>query len=428
MKGPGSIKSKAVYFRANFLNLALIALLFISTNSCKKAENNTIELVFTSWRIDDVEEMNRINAQFTAQNPNITVKFYSPGDINYDSVTISNLSKGVGADLIFLWSYDRGRALYDAGYLADLTPVVPNLNAYPKTPLAAWTTETGITYGSPSVGVTHGVYYNKSLFSKYQIQEPTNWTEFLAACEILKTNGETVIAQGAGGTGWTLNRVIYCGLGANFYGGETARQALINGTKKLTDANFIDAFNMVNSLKKYFPTGYETLDYEGARDLFAAGKAAIFIGGSWEISLFNERGLNSTNLGWFAPPLKNAGDKLQYCFQVDAGIGVNKQSKNYDAAITYLKWLSGIEYGHDIMNELPGFFSYTPGAFRVTNLLAQEMFDASKNATLTVRLMDEKLSASSPTGDAIMSEGLRQMILGILTPEQAAAYVQSRLK
>ena len=428
MKGPGNNKSKAVHFRANFLNLALIALLFISTNSCKKAENNTIELVFTSWRIDDVEEMNRINAQFTAQNPNITVKFYSPGDINYDSVTISNLSKGVGADLIFLWSYDRGRALYDAGYLADLTPVVPNLNAYPKTPLAAWTTETGITYGSPSVGVTHGVYYNKSLFSKYQIQEPTNWTEFLAACEILKANGETVIAQGAGGTGWTLNRVLYCGLGANFYGGETARQALINGTKKLTDANFIDAFNMVNSLKKYFPTGYETLDYEGARDLFAAGKAAIFIGGSWEISLFNERGLNSTNLGWFAPPLKNAGDKLQYCFQVDAGIGVNKQSKNYDAAITYLKWLSGIEYGHDIMNELPGFFSYTPGAFRVTNLLAQEMFDASKNATLTVRLMDEKLSASSPTGDAIMSEGLRQMILGILTPEQAAAYVQSRLK
>jgi raffinose/stachyose/melibiose transport system substrate-binding protein len=428
MKEPGNNKTKAVYFRTNFFKLALVALLFISTNSCKKAENNTIELVFTSWRIDDVEEMNRINAQFTAQNPNIKVKFYSPGDINYDSVTISNLSKGVGADLIFLWSYDRGRALYDAGYLADLTTVVPNLNAYPKTPLAAWTTETGITYGSPSVGVTHGVYYNKSLFSKYQIQEPTNWTEFLAACEILKINGETVIAQGSGGTGWTLNRVIYCGLGANFYGGETARQALINGTKKLTDANFIDAFNMVNSLKKYFPTGYETLDYEGARDLFAAGKAAIFIGGSWEISLFNERGLNSTNLGWFAPPLKNAGDKLQYCFQVDAGIGVNKQSKNYDAAITYLKWLSGIEYGHDIMNELPGFFSYTPGAFRVTNLLAQEMFDASKNATLTVRLMDEKLSASSPTGDAIMSEGLRQMILGILTPEQAAAYVQSRLK
>ena len=75
MKGPGNNKSKAVYFRANFLNLALISLLFISTNSCKKAENNTIELVFTSWRIDDVEEMNRINAQFTAQNPNITVKF-----------------------------------------------------------------------------------------------------------------------------------------------------------------------------------------------------------------------------------------------------------------------------------------------------------------------------------------------------------------
>jgi len=33
----------------------------------------------------------------------------------------------------------------------------------------------------PSVGVTHGIYYNKSIFSKYQIQEPATWADFIAA-------------------------------------------------------------------------------------------------------------------------------------------------------------------------------------------------------------------------------------------------------
>ena len=411
----------------NFLFLSFFVFLLFACVSCKKTDNKPVELVFTSWRIDDIEEMNHINEQFTALYPNITIKFSSPGDNIYDSLNFSKFANGTAADLVFLWSYDRGRSLYNAGYLADLSAVIPNLSSFDEVPLGAWTTQGGITYGLPSVGVTHGVYYNKDIFNRYQIQEPTNWAEFIAACEQLKDAGETVIAQGAGGTGWTLNRVVYCGLGANFYGGEVARQALINGTQQLTDANFVDAFQMVNSLKQYFPAGYETLEYEGARDMFAAGNAAIFIGGSWEISLFQERGLNSTNMGWFAPPVKTPGDRLQYCFQVDGGIGVNKQTKNYDAAITYLKWLSGLDYAHGIMRELPGFFSYTPGALSVTNPLAQKMFDAAQNATLTVRLMDEKFSSGNPTGDAIMSETLRQMVIGNLTPEEAAAYVQSQL-
>ena len=248
-------------------------------NSCKKSDQS-VQLTFTSWRIDDVDAMNRINALFTSTHPNITIKFTAQNPTIYDAATSNNLANGTGSDIIFLWSYDKGRLLYEAGYLADLTNVIPNRASFPTVPLKAWSTEAGITYGVPSVGVTHGIYYNKAIFTKYQIQEPTTWDEFIADGEKLLLAGETVIAQGAADNSWILNRVIFCGLGANFYGGETSRQELMNGTMKLTDANFLDAFKAVNSLVKYMPSNYKTLGYEASKVLFAQGKAAMFIGGS----------------------------------------------------------------------------------------------------------------------------------------------------
>lgn len=396
-------------------------------NSCKKSDQ-TVELTFNSWRIDDVDAMNRINAIFTSTHPNITIKFTAQDPTVYDAATSNNLANGTGSDILFLWSYDKGRALYNAGYLTDLTNVIPNLTSFPTVPLKAWSTETGITYGVPSVGVTHGIYYNKAIFTKYQIQEPATWDEFIVDCEKLLLAGETVIAQGAADNSWILNRVIFCGLGANFYGGETSRQGLMSGTMKLTDANFLDAFKAVNSLVKYMPASYKTLGYEASKVLFAQGKAAMFIGGSWEINVLQNLGATSTTIGWFAPPVKKAGDKLQYCFQVDAGIGLNKNSKHSREALEYIKWVSGSEYAHAIMTELPGFFSYTPGASTLANSLAQKMFNTSATATLTIRLMDEKFNSKSPTGDALMNDALQGMLLGTYTPESAAAYVQERLK
>ena len=412
-------------FKASFYFL-MAAVALWGFYSCKKSEQ-TVELTFTSWRIDDVAQMNRINALFTSTHPNITVKFSAMDPTVYDAITNNSLVNGTGSDIIFLWSYDKGRALFDAGYLTDLTKVIPNLTSFATVPLKAWSTESGVTYGVPSVGVTHGIYYNKSIFNKYQIQEPATWDEFIADCEKLLLAGETVISQGAADKSWILNRVIFCGLGANFYGGESARQGLMNGTMKLTDANFLDAFRAVNSLVKYMPSNYKTLGYEASKVLFATGKAAMFIGGSWEISVLQNLGASSSTIGWFAPPVKNAGDKLQYCFQVDAGIGVNKNSKHSAAATEYIKWVSGSAYAHAIMTELPGFFSYTPGASTLENPLAQKMFNTASTATLTIRLMDEKFNSKSPTGDALMNDALQGMLLGTYTPESAAAYVQERL-
>ncbi len=224
---------------------------------------------------------------------------------------------------------------------------------------------------------------------------------------------------------WTLYEVLYSGLGANFYGGEKSRLALIAGDMKLTDAPFVDAFKAIDTLQPFLPSGYEALDYVSMQQMFGAEQAAMFIGGSWEIGLF--RGLGASNLGWFAPPVKNAGDQLAYCFHVDAGIGVNKNSKHYAEALEFLKWTATPEFAQLMMKEVPGFYAYTPGDYTLDDELAKAMLDAADGADLTIRTTWEKLSDQAPSGNSLMNEALINMLKDELTPEQAAEFVQQGL-
>jgi raffinose/stachyose/melibiose transport system substrate-binding protein len=406
--------------------LAAMALAVGLTACAKTAKaGEKVTLTLTSWRTEDIERMNRVNALFTKNHPNIEINFQPINDTEYDANMRAGLETGTGADIIFLRSYDTGKTVYDNGWLYDLTKVIPDLDKFSPAAVKAWSAD-GVTYGVPSVGVTHGVYYQKAIFEKYGLKEPATWDEFIAVCDKLLKGGEKVFAQGALDD-WTLYEVAFSGLGANFYGGETARQALMAGKAKLTDSNFVAAFKAIDSLQKYLPKGYESLDYVSMQQMFGSGQAAMFIGGSWEIGVFEDLGSDSSKIGWFAPPVPKAGDKLQYCFHVDAGIGVNKKSKHLNEALEYIKWVAGAEYAQAIMNELPGFFSYTPAKATLSNPLAQEMFDAAANADLTVRTVWEKMSAQSPSGNSLMGIAIPGMMVDKYTPEQAAAYVQDQL-
>jgi raffinose/stachyose/melibiose transport system substrate-binding protein len=407
----------------------VVALVFVSSISIcvfgqEAAGEKTVELVFTSWRTEDIERMNRINDVFTKENPKIIINFQPIKDTEYDTQLTSSLEAGVGADIIFLRSYDPGELIYNGGHLYVLNDAIPALADFPAAAINAWANDDGIVYGVPVGGVTHGVFYIKSIFDKYGLKEPATWAEFLHICQTLKDNGEIVFAQGTK-EGWPLYEVVFSGLGANLYGGEASRLKLMAGEMKMTDEPFIKAFAAMDELQPFFPKGYEALDYASMQQLFGTGRAAMYIGGSWEIGLF--RDLEITDLGWFAPPVENAGDTLQYCFHVDCGLGINKDSKNIEAALKYAEWVSTPEFAELFMNELPGFFSYTPGDYSLGDPVAKEIIDAAANADITVRTVWEKLSSQEPSGNTLMWDAMIGLYTDKYTPEQAAAYVQNGL-
>jgi hypothetical protein len=114
--------------------------------ACNKSDEQ-LEITFTSWRIDDVVEMDRINALYTLKHPDVTIRFDSYDPMFCDSI---NTNPRPGMNL--------------------LLPV-----------------------------------------------------------KKIHIGGETAIVQGANDE-WILGRIVFSKLGACFYGGETARKALIAGT------------------------------------------------------------------------------------------------------------------------------------------------------------------------------------------------------
>jgi raffinose/stachyose/melibiose transport system substrate-binding protein len=414
------------------LLLSVLFAVTILTGCQKKEESKTTEvkvekvkLVFTSWRTEDIERMNRINAEFTKAYPNIEIDFQPVKDTEYDAQLRQSLAAGVGADVIFLRSYDSGYQIYKTGSIQDLNAILPELKDFPSAAVAAWATPEGESYGIPAAGVVHGVYYRKSIFEKYGLSVPATWDEFMAACETLKAGGETVFAQGTKDN-WMLYEVMYAGLGANFYGGEEARQALMNKEARFTDDNFVLALEKMKELQPYFPERFEGIDYVTMQQIFGTGNAAMFMGGSWEIGIFEDLG-GLEDVGYFAPPVAKAGDTLQYCFHVDAGIAMNKNTKHMDEVKTYMEWLASSDYAQLYMNELPGFFSYTPGNYTLSNQLAKEMQSYVSASVPTVRTVWEKLSAQDPSGNSLVGEAIQMMYAGDLTPAEAAKFVDDGL-
>ncbi len=410
--------------------LVLLTVISVSVFANKNGEvaseaGDKVKLVFTSWRTEDIDRMERINEVFMNQHPNIEIDFQPIKDTEYDAQLRQSLAAGVGADIIFLRSYDSGYQIYKTDSLLELDTVVTDLKDFPSAAKAAWATPEGVSYGIPSAGVVHGVYYRKSVFAKYGLEVPGTWDEFMAVCETLKEAGETVFAQGTKDN-WMLYEVMYAGLGANFYGGEAARQKLLTKEARMTDDNFVLALEKMKELQAYFPEGYQAIAYDTMQMMFGAGQGAMFMGGSWEIGIFEDAGILD-DVGYFAPPLANAGDQLQYCFHVDAGIAMNKNTKHMEEAKTYMKWLASAEYAQLYMDELPGFFSYTPGNYTLSNELAKQMQGYVADSIPTVRTVWEKLSAQSPSGNDLVGEAIQAMYADTKTPEEAAQYIDDGL-
>lgn len=412
------------------MKLKFFMVLFISfLLGCQKqnisGEKENIVLNFKSWRVEDSSRMDYINSFFTKKYPYISIKYNPVKSVDYDESLDNEIKMGLSSDIVLLRSYDKGYRIYNKGVLLELNKDIVKLKEYPQTAKNAWTTQSGIQYGLPIAGVLHGIYFRKSVFEQYNLEPPKTWDEFIDLCEFLYKKGITPISQGTVSE-WTLYEVLFSGLGPNFYGGEETRQELLKKEIRITDKKFVKTLNTLVELKKYFPLNNKDLDYNGMLENFKNKDSAMFIGGSWEISIFKEMGVFD-DIGYFAPPVENLGDNLQYNFHVDMGVGINKNSENLEEALLYVNWMATDEFAQLFMNELPGFFSFTPGIYSLDNELSKKMYSYLHGSDKTVRTLWEGFSAQEPSGNSLMSTALKKLYNNEVSVLEALDYVNSGL-
>ena len=338
-----------------------------------------------SWRVDDKTLWEDVLLPaFYKAHPGITVKFSPTSPPEYDSALNARLSAGTAGDLITCRPFDVSLDLFKKGHLDKLNGNAA-LKSFPESSQVAWQTDDGkSTYCVPIASVIHGFFYNKKVFADLGLSTPVTEADFFAALDKIKAQGKVApIALGTADQ-WETNQIVFTGIGPNHWKGEEGRKALIAGTKKFTDPEFVSTWETMAKWAPYLPKGYQAQTYGDSQNLFGAGRAAIYPAGSWDISYFE--GNSKVDFGAFKPPVQKAGDPCYISDHTDIAMGVNAKSKNKADANVFLGWLASKEFADLYTNKVTGFFSLSNHKIDVKNPVAKEMISWRNQCKSTIRL------------------------------------------
>ncbi|MDC7223770.1 MAG: extracellular solute-binding protein [Spirochaetales bacterium] len=326
-------KVLAVALLSCFLVLSLGA---NGTEEGGSAEKQTLS--FITWRGDDSEAYDQIIAAFEAQYPNIDVNVeYFKGGSTYDGIVST---RGIGGELDF-YAAQPGGQLSDfvkSGFALDISDQ-PLVERMIPGAIAAGTID-GKTYGVAQATSTMCVFYNKALFAEYGLTPPTTWDEFLNICETFKSNGVTPMAAG----------FSQSYIAQNFYKMMTSHYMPEEAPliwKKISDREMTLYDEPIPTVAKamseltqkgYFVDGVSGLDKHGAAALFAQGKVAMDVEGTWRAgTIAGTEG--APEFGIFSIPFMGDSSEMINVVHPNQTHLIFPQSKNIDAALKFYDFM-----------------------------------------------------------------------------------------
>ncbi|MBL4927313.1 ABC transporter substrate-binding protein [Fuscibacter oryzae] len=405
------------------LRFALLA----STLLAGTAQAEDVTLTIESWRNDDLTIwQDTLIPAFEAANPGIKVTFSPTAPAEYNAALNSKLSAGSAGDLITCRPFDASLELFKQGNLADLTSLAAMAN-FSDVAKSAWQTDdAAATFCVPMASVIHGFIYNKEAFDKLGISPPTTVDEFFAALDKIKADGTYIPMAMGTADQWEAATMGYNNIGPNYWKGEEGRLALIKGTQKLTDADWVAPFEQLAKWKDYLGDGYQAQTYPDSQNLFTLGRAAIYPAGSWEIAGFNTQA--AFKMGAFPPPVAAAGDDCYISDHTDIAMGMNAKTAHPEETKKFLEWVGSPEFATMYANALPGFFSLNSTPVEMKDPLAQEFVSWRGKCHSTIRSTYQILSRGTPNLENETWTASANVINGTETPANAAKRLQEGLE
>ncbi|GGY43751.1 sugar ABC transporter substrate-binding protein [Pseudoduganella albidiflava] len=390
--------------------------------ACGMAPAGAGTLVIESWRVDDRALWeNVLIPAFARHHPDVAVKFAPTAPTAYDAALAGRLADGTAGDVIACRPFDASLALYRKGYLERLNGR-PGLQNFAPPAMVAWQTDDGReTFCMPVASVIHGFFYNKDMFRQLDLQPPGTVDEFFRVLDVLKTAGIAPLALGTAEQ-WEASQVVYTSIGPNFWRGEEGRKALIDGRARLTDAPFVEALQFTARLGRYLPRDAAALTYRDSQAMFAAGRAAIYPAGSWDIAQLGR--VPRLSLGVFAPPVRKRGDACYISDHMDLGIGINRNARNKEDAWKFLAWVGSQEFADLYTNRLTGFFTLSHHLIAVRDPVAKQMAEWRERCASTIRFNAQLLNRGQPGMESELWNINTRVLEGSLAPRDAAARLQ----
>lgn len=404
--------------------LLLVAVLGVLFTSALGASAEPVTLTLGSWRVDDVEQVNRLLDAFHQSHPDIRIRFNPTNPPDYNAVLRTQLTGGTGPDLMYVRSFKVGQDLFAEGYLEPLMGLAGLEENFSEGSLAAWGLD-GVSFAVPFMAVSHGIYYNVDLFNKHNLEIPETWEELLQVAETLQVAGVIPFSNGSKDE-WDMNEIVFMNLLPNFIGAREARLEYEMGVVPFNDEKMVAAFQGLQDIAPFLPQGQEGVSYYDAQQLFLLGRAAMFFGGSWDVAFFVS---SEPDFEWsvFSTPAP-AGRPTVVTFHPDAGLGLNSASPHKEAGLTFLSWLTTVEAAQILADEIPGFYPLNETSITLQDKHANDFYALHEGKDVDARFVWPELQSGDPDGYLLTQTAALAVVKGSMTPQQAADYLQEGLE
>jgi xylobiose transport system substrate-binding protein len=281
-----------------------------------------------------------------------------PGD-GYQDKLRTAMGSPNAPDVFFNWGGGSIADYVETDRVLDLGPTLeadPELKkAFLPAVLRAGTVD-GRYYGIPMRGTQPVLlFYNKEVFARAGVQPPRTWDDLLRLVDTFSSRGITPLAL-AGANSWTeLMWLEY--LLDRIGGAEVFRRIQAGEPGAWRDPAVLGAAEAVRELvdRNAFGPNFGSVSYTagGASTLFARGRAAMHLMGSWEYAnqLSTAPQFAASGLGYTTFPTMPAGrgDPASVVGNPTNYWSVSSRTRHRDAAVEFVKLATSRQYVEDLI-------------------------------------------------------------------------------
>ena len=360
--------------------------------------------------------------KYEAAHPNITIDTVLQSTDNLMPNFTAAAKAKQGPDIEYRWGGIWN--LQDAwdGNLAAVSDYIPQdelahyLNASEDTSGGkVWTAP---WYVQPSFPVL----YRKDILKDAGVTVPTNWDEFLAACDTLNSKGITPIAGGVK-DGW-FGGWLYSIMGSQSLTSIDDLKEAVVGDKKFTDPEFAEWWSKLQEMidHKCWNDDIGSQELYQAQQTWVDGKSAMTISAGTEVGNFVKQ-VGQDKVGVMAMPAYGDGIGAGKLGSTSQTLGISSWSPHKQEAADFIMYLHTPE-------RLAAFYKAT-GA-----LPADDRFDSSSITVPQVKDLFDMSKDGSPYLENFIPtdldskgnfEGVQLMFAGSESAQEAAANMEKEM-
>lgn len=391
-----------------------------SENETSSKAEITEQVEIDFWTTTGSAEARKLDenliVRFEAANPDIKVNYDSMEGEAYKTKIKTAVAANSLPDVFSYWVGEQFRTLVSSGNIADLTTMFENDQPFKDTFVAGALEQVSYDnkkYGVPTAASCMVIWYNKRIFEENNVTAPTTYDEFNEVVNTLTENGVSAIQVG-GKSRWPfLGWFTYY---AAREAGPDLYFAALNGEKTFTEEPFIRAAEEIRKLSKSgFENGNLAIDAPSSHALFAAGKSAMILTGSWTTGLYTSDPETSDDFSFFLYPTVNEGNKEKdnYLYGgVSNTLAMSDASENKDAAERFLKFYMSESEQTKIVESTGNFSTVkvTPNPENMNHLAYELSEYVANDATGFLPFTDQALSP-------VRAEALLNALVAIVADE-----------